>query len=99
MWDWFERRLQRQRELQQGADADLLRDNRRRWKLCSSLFGCSLLLLGIQAAVKLSDPWHGIAVALTMGCFLAGFLLGHWARAEKSFLERPNPKEPPSLWK
>jgi hypothetical protein len=99
MWEWLERWQRRQRDLQEGADADLVRDNRRRWKICWWLMGCSFILIGIQAVVKFSDPWHTIAVTVTMVCLVGGVLFGHWARAEKSFLERPNPKEPPRLWK
>jgi hypothetical protein len=99
MWDWLERRQRRQRELRQGTDADLVRANRRRWKLSWSLFVASFLLIGIQAAVKLSDPWHDVAVGLFVVCLGGGLVLGHWARAEQTFLERPDPKEPPKLWK
>jgi hypothetical protein len=99
MLDWIERRVLRQRELQQGADADLLRDNRKRWKLSWVLLGSSFVLIGVQTMIVLSDPFHRIAVALTMILFVAGALLGHWARAEKSFLDQPDPKEPPNLFK
>lgn len=99
MWEWLRRWQERQRELQQGVDADLVRDNRRRWKLCWCLFGCAFLLIGIQSVIKFSDPWHRVAVVLTMVFFAGGLLCGQWARAEQSFLDRPNPKEPPRLWK
>ena len=99
MLDWLDRWQQRHSELQNGADADLVRDNRRRWKFSLALLVCSFLLVGIQAAVKFPDPWHTIAVTLTIVFFVGGALLGRWARAERSFLDRPNPKEPPRLWK
>src|ERR1700722_17427724 len=72
MLDWIERRVLRQRELQQGADADLLRDNRKRWKLSWVLLGSSFVLIGVQTMIVLSDPFHRIAVALTMILFVAG---------------------------
>jgi hypothetical protein len=99
MWEWLGRWQQRQRELRQGVDAGLVRDNRRRWKLSWCLFGCSFLLIGIQAVARFSEPWHRTAIVLTMVCLAGGLFFGHWARAEESFLERPNPKEPPRLWK
>src|SRR5215472_19175587 len=99
MWEWLERWQQRQRELRQGVDADLVRDNRRRWKLSWFLFGCSFLLIGIQAGIKFPEPWHRVAVAITMVFFVGGLFFGQWARAEESFLDRPNPKGPPKLWK
>jgi hypothetical protein len=47
MLEWLDRWQQRQRELQNGADADLVRDNRRRWKYSLALFVCSFSLIGI----------------------------------------------------
>src|ERR1700733_11344821 len=99
MLDWLHRWQQRQRELQKGADAGLVRTNRRRWQFCFALFACSFLLIGIQAKVNLSDPWHTIAVTLTMISLVGGMLLGRWASAEQWFLNRPDPKKPPRLWK
>ena len=99
MWDWLERKQTRLRELHQGADADLVRANRRRWKLSWLLFVASFFLIGIQLAVKPSGLWHDIAVGSFVACVGGGLLLGHWARAEQTFLERPEPKEPPKLWR
>jgi hypothetical protein len=99
MWGWLERWQQRQRELKHGVDADLVRDNRRRWKLSWCLLGCCFALIGIQAVLKPSGPWDRVAEVLTAVCFIGGLVLGRWARAEESFLERPNSKEPPSLSK
>lgn len=99
MLDWLRRWQLRQRELQNGVDADLVRTNRRRWKVCLALFACSFLLIGIRAKVNLSDSWHTIAVTLTTIFLVGGMLMGRWASAEQSFLNRPNPKEPPRLWK
>jgi hypothetical protein len=99
MLRWLERRWQRQRELQQGVDADLVRDNRRRWKLTGCLFACGFALLGIQSLVTLRGSWHDAAVVVTLFFFGAGLVLGQWSRAEQAFLDRPDPKEPPKLWK
>lgn len=95
----MERRWQRQRELQRGVDADLVRDNRRRWKLSWCFWTCGFALLGIQAIVKLYGSWHDVAVGVTMLFFTGGLVLGYWARAEQSSLDRPDPKEPPKLCK
>lgn len=99
MWSWLERWEQRRRELEQGVDADLVRDNRRRWKLSLGLSALGFLLIGVQALVKLPGPFHEIAVGLTVVFLIGGLALGKWARAEGSFLNRPDPKEPPKLWK
>jgi hypothetical protein len=99
MLGWLERWQQRDRELREGVDADLVRDNRRRWKHAFYLLGCGLFLFGIQTVVNLSGHWHDIAVVVTLIFFAAGLFLGYWARAEKAFLDRPSPKDPPRLWK
>jgi len=99
MWQWLERGLHRQLEIEQGADADLFRNNRRRWKLSWSLLGCFFLLMGVQAVVALNGRWQAVAVAITMLFFVAGLLVAEWARAWEVFLDRPGPKEPPRLWK
>jgi hypothetical protein len=99
MWEWLQRYYQRQREIQQGADADLFRENQKRSQLSWSLLGCSFLLIAIQAIIKFFGIWHTILVVLTMMFFVSGLFLAHWARAERAFLERPGPKEPPSLLK
>jgi protein-S-isoprenylcysteine O-methyltransferase Ste14 len=99
MLRWLERWQQRDRELREGVDADLVRDNRKRWKRAFCLITCGLFLFGVQSVIKLSGYWHDIAVAITMIFFSAGFFLGYWARAEKAFLDKPTPEEPPRLWK
>ena len=99
MWNWLERHLQRKLELQQGVDADLVRANRRRWRLCWSLFGLSFLLIGIQAKLRMSEPLQNVMLGLFAASFGGGLFLGHWARAERAFLNRPDPKEPPRLLK
>jgi hypothetical protein len=99
MWEWLHRYYERQREIQQGADADLFRENQKRWRRSWLLFGCSFLLIAVQSLVKFSGNWHSIFVVLTMVFFVGGLFMAHWARAEKSFLEEPGPKEPPSLFK
>jgi hypothetical protein len=99
MFGWLERELHRQRDLQDGVDADLVRDNRRRYKLSALLLGCAFLLSGILAKVGLPEPWQAIVVALTMALFVGGMIIGHWAWREWIFLRQPDPKEPPSLLK
>ncbi len=99
MWDWLDRYVQRQGDLRDGVDADLVRANRRRFKLSALLFGCAFLLFGIVAKVGLPETWRTVVVALTMAFFVGGMITGEWARQEQVFLDRPDPKEPPSLLK
>lgn len=98
MWDWFARWKERQRELQNGVDADLVRENRKRWKHSMVMFVCFFLLIGVQKQVHFPEPWSRIVLALTMIFFIGGLLLARWAGAQDDFLSRPNPKDPPSFW-
>ena len=99
MWDLLQRWRKRQYDLQSGADADLVRDNRRRFRLAGLLFGFSFLLMGAQAAYKFQGPLHEIVVALTTISLVGALLFSRWAMAESAFLSRPDPKQPPKLWK
>jgi hypothetical protein len=99
MWNWFERSGQRQRDLDRGVDADLVRDNRKKWKLCYWLLGCGFALMGVNAMVHLTGVWDHIAIALTMASVIGGVLVGQLARAESGFLSKPDTKEPPRIWK
>jgi hypothetical protein len=99
MWDWIQRSLQRQSDLQQGVDADLVRANRQKWKLFALLLGLTFAFFRIQALVEPSGLLHKVAVGITIVLFISAFLLGHWAYLERVFLDKPDPKEPPKLWK
>jgi hypothetical protein len=85
--------------MEQGVDADLVHANRRRWKLCAFLFGLAFLSLGILAVAKFEGTLSQIAVAITMVLFFGAMILGHWARSWDAFLNKPDPKEPPRLWR
>ena len=99
MWDWFARWNERQRQLQSGVDADLVRDNRKRWKLSIVMFVCSFLLIGIHSQVNFPQLWSRLIAVLTGLFFVCGVVLARWAGAQDYFLSRPDPKEPPRLWK
>jgi hypothetical protein len=64
MWVWLERRQQRQRELARGFHADLVRYNRRRYKLAFALLGCGCLLGLLSAKAKLSAAFHTQSLSL-----------------------------------
>ena len=72
-------------------DADLLRTNRRRWKLCWSLLGSAFLLMGVSFFFEPSAPWQLIARVVTGLLLFGGAILGRWARDEQAFLEQPSP--------
>jgi hypothetical protein len=96
---WFDRRFQRQRELRQGADADLVGENRKRWKLAWCLWGSGLVLGFVQTKVRLPAIWHSIAVWLSVTAFLVGAVLLRWGQIERNFLNRPDPEGPPKIFK
>ena len=50
---WFERWSRRQDELAQGADPDLVRDNRKRYRLAFWLLGFAILLSLLVSKVDL----------------------------------------------
>ncbi len=99
MWERLRRFEERQRALGRGVDADLVQANRKRWKQSLSLFAICFLLIALQAAVKLSGVFHHLVLGLTVLSFSVAIVLATWARQEAAFLDRPEPKEPPSLWK
>jgi len=99
MWDWFQRQQQRQRDLERGVDADLVQANQRRWKLFAWLFGLAILSCGILDRVQLSGPLHEITVGIAIFLSISAAIVGRWASLQQSFLDKPDPKEPPRLWK
>jgi predicted ester cyclase len=51
--NWLERRIQRQTELAQGIDADLVRDNQRQYKLAIGLLSFAVLYPGGPEGFKI----------------------------------------------
>jgi hypothetical protein len=99
MLEWFRRQQKRQADLANGADADLVLDNRNRSRLALYLIGFAILLRVIEAKVHFVGVWHTIVVATTLALLVGGVVLEQWARAERSFLDKPDPQEPKRLWK
>ncbi len=99
MNSWFERRLRRRRNLAHGADADLLRDNRRRYRLAFGLFGLGTLLWLLGAKIRVPSVLRSIAVGIGMISVVAGLFLAAWAQQEDAFLSKPDPEEPPRIFK
>jgi len=97
MWGWLRRYLQRQRELAQGVDADLVADNRWRYKLAFALFGGALLLGLLTASLNLVGITRLFMMTLASILFVAGLLVGRWA-AESAFLSKPGPEDPPKIF-
>jgi membrane glycosyltransferase len=99
MAGWPSRWQQRQRDLQNGVDADLLQANRGRRKLSSYFFALVFLLIGVQAIVKPTGTLRGILVALCIVSLVCAVGLARWARAEGAFLSKPDLEKPPSMFK
>jgi hypothetical protein len=98
MLGWFGRQEQRERDLKDGVDADLVLDNRKRFWL-----GLELMATGF--ALGLCSNWFHLkgwfkeslfwtAMALLIG----GFVVMRWTSEESRFLRRPDPPKPPSLF-
>jgi hypothetical protein len=96
---WWERWQERQEELAQGADADLVRDNRRKWRLGWGLSSFALLLLFVLAKVPVCRPLQLILGVVALVSVIIGGLVSSWARAESRFLNRPDREKPPSIFK
>jgi hypothetical protein len=96
---WFERWSRRQDELAQGADTDLVRDNRKRYRLAFSLLGFAILLSLLVSKVDLGKQLRLVMSVVAAGSGVAGLLLLMWARQEQAFLHKPEPEVPPKIFK
>lgn len=99
MWSWIERRIERQRELDRGVDADLVRGNRRRQMLALWSFGFLGMLVTLDRLLHLRGWFHELVFIVAMVFLVLGFVASRWASKESAFLNRPDPKEPPRLFK
>lgn len=99
MLEWFSRYNQRQRDLAVGVDADLVQSNRKKLRISLLLISASFLFIGIDHFVKLHGHAHEIVTWIFGFLLVGGVFLGRWAGLESSFLRKPDPKEPPSLFK
>jgi hypothetical protein len=95
---WWSRQQARQRDLQLGVDADLVAGNRRRMWRSLGMIAAGILLSMISVKLHHTgwlvrvSTWKGLAL------FIVGLLLLRWAGAERTFLNKPDPEKPPSLF-
>jgi hypothetical protein len=95
---WWTRKSQRSFDLRQGIDADLAAENRRRWKLTWTLLGSGFLMAMLLDRIR-PTGWLRTMSSVVLGVLLiAGFILLRWAGAESTFLNKPDPEKPPSLF-
>jgi hypothetical protein len=97
--NWLERWRQRQDLLSHGVDADLIRDNQKRYRLAFGLLGFGFLLGVLLSKVRLAETVRLIVSVIAGACFLVGFVLAAWAKQEATFLNKPDPEEPPKIFK
>ena len=96
---WFERWRRRQYELAQGGDADLVRDNRKRYRLAFSLLGFAILLSLLVSKVDLGKQLSLVMSVVAAGSGVAALLLLMWARQEQVLLHKPDPEVPPKIFR
>ena len=99
MSGWLQRYSQRQRALSQGVDADLVRGNRKRYKVAFGLIVIGLLLILLGSKVHIPTVLRWILVGAASVSCLAGFLTAMWAQQEAAFLSKPDREEPPTIFK
>jgi len=97
--DWFRRSAARRRDLARGVDADLVRDADKRFRLALYLLGPGFLLVLILSNVHFEGFLRAAGSATAAVLLSGGMFLGWWSRVERGFLNKPDPKEPPSLFK
>jgi hypothetical protein len=99
MSGWLKRYDRRRRELAQGADADLVRSNRGRYKLAFVLLGLGFLLVLLSTILNPSGIPHKVAVVLAGVLIVAGLAILRWASMENTFLNKPDPEDPPKIFR
>jgi hypothetical protein len=99
MSSWLERWRQRQRELACGVDADLVRDNNRRYKLAGGLIGLGFLLVLVGLKAHVSGVLPMILTTMGGALVIAGWFLAIWANRMDILLRKPDGEEPPRIFK
>jgi len=99
MSSWLARRRQRQHELDSGVDADLIFDNRKRYRRAAVLIASGILLALLSASSFIVGLLRLIVGGLAALSFISGYLLALWARRADMFLHEPDAEDPPRLFK
>src|SRR5277367_3592522 len=99
MLNWLTRGEKRRRDLANGADADLVRDNRSRFRLSLCLVVAAFLLSWLRSVLHMKGRFSGVVICAAMGSLIAGFIGMMWAGEESRFLRRSEPEEPPRIFK
>jgi len=99
MGSWFQRWQRRQSDLAQGVDADLVRDNSNKYKRGFFLLAFAFLLSFVSGKVRFPRPAQIMLESISVASFIAGVLTLMWAGLERTFLDKPEPQEPPRIFK
>jgi hypothetical protein len=99
MSGWLQRWSQRQRDLTRGVDAALIRGNANRCKVAYGLIGLGLLLILLGGKVHTPSPLRWVLLGVASVAVLVDFLMAMWAQQEVAFLSKPDPEEPPTIFK
>jgi hypothetical protein len=97
--NWFDRWQVRQYQLASGVDADLVRDNQKRYRLAFGLLGIGFALGWLATKVHLPDTLRWIVSSVATVSLVAGMVLAGRARQQAGFLRKPDPEEPPKIFK
>ena len=95
---WAERCRKREQELAEGADADLLQANRRRFRMAFVLVGIAVVLGPLGAKLHLPSMLSVVFRVAAGISAVSGIVLGMWAREEHGFLTKPDPERPPEIF-
>jgi hypothetical protein len=95
---WRARWQKRRRELAEGADADLMQLNRRRFRVAFGMIGIALVLGLLSAKARMPAMVEGLRIAAGISG-VVGVVLAKWAQAEHDFLTKPEPECPPEIFK
>jgi len=88
-----------QREIGEGTDADLVRANRTRFRVAFSLIGVGFILVVLGGKLHITGRFDTVLRAIAAVSVVVGFVLGRWARSEREFLIRPDPEDPPEIFR
>jgi len=96
---WVGRWQKRRRELAEGADADLMQSNRRRFIAAFGLIGFAFVMGLIDAEFRLPATLEIVFRVAAGISGVVGIVLAKWAQQEHAFLTRPDPEGPPEIFK
>ena len=88
MSTWWERSRKRDLELAEGADADLMQANRRRYRVAFALMGLAVLIVYLEPKIHLPGKLSTIIRVLAAASFEVGVLLVKWAQT-RVFVPHP----------